>query len=112
MFEKGNKIGHRFKPGQSGNPTGRAKIIGEIQELARAHTPSAIKTLVGIMENEQSPPAARVAAAAHLLDRAYGRPPQGLEHSGNVGLTLEQLIRSSYQLGDDARQITDDTKPH
>jgi Family of unknown function (DUF5681) len=36
-----------FSKGQSGNPGGRPKVVGEVQELARQHTGEAIKTLVG-----------------------------------------------------------------
>jgi hypothetical protein len=63
-----------FLQGHSGNPSGRPAIIGELQKLARAHTPTALATLVEIMSNTASPPNARVAAAVALLDRGYGRP--------------------------------------
>jgi len=39
-------IGKPFKKGQSGNPGGRPKIVGEVKELARTHTAEAIETLV------------------------------------------------------------------
>ena len=35
-----------FKKGQSGNPGGRPKEIAEVKALARAHTITAINTLV------------------------------------------------------------------
>ena len=53
-------IGKPFKKGQSGNPGGRPKVVAEVKELARAHTAEAIQTLVSIMTNPQSAPAARV----------------------------------------------------
>jgi hypothetical protein len=68
-------IGRPFKKGQSGNPGGRPKVVAEIRELARAHTAEAIHTLVSIMTNPKSPPAARVSSANALLDRAFGKPP-------------------------------------
>jgi hypothetical protein len=63
-----------FLQGHSGNPSGRLAIVGELQKLARTHTPTALATLVEIMSNAASPPNARVTAAVALLDRGYGRP--------------------------------------
>jgi hypothetical protein len=73
------KIGKPFKKDQSGNPGGRPKVVAEVKELARAHTEEAIQTLVSIMNNPKSAPAARVSAANALLDRGYGKPPQHIE---------------------------------
>ena len=65
-----------FKKGVSGNPGGKPKELKGIQLLAREHAPQAIKTLAEIMKNAKAPPAARATAAAMLLDRGYGKPPQ------------------------------------
>ena len=35
----------KFRPGQSGNPGGRPKVVGELQELARRYTPEVIEEL-------------------------------------------------------------------
>src|ERR1044072_5042431 len=69
-------IGKTLKKSQSGNLGGRPKVLAEVKELARAHTGDAIETLVSIMTNPKSAPAARVSAANALLDRGYGKPPQ------------------------------------
>lgn len=69
----------KFKPGQSGNPGGRPKIIAEVKELAREYTDAAVKALADIVQNKKAAPAARVAAAQALLDRGYGKPTQYVE---------------------------------
>jgi hypothetical protein len=83
--QQGNsmKIGKPFKKGQSGNPGGRPKVVAEVKELAREHTAEAIQTLVSIMNNPKSAPAARVSAANALLDRGYGKPPQHISGEGS-----------------------------
>jgi len=68
--------GRPFEKGVSGNPGGRPKVLGDVQELARQQSPQAISTLAAIMGDEKAPPAARVAAANALLDRGYGKPTQ------------------------------------
>lgn len=77
-------IGRPFKKGESGNPGGRPKVAAEVRELARQHTADAIQTLVSIMTNPKSAPAARVSAATVLLDRGYGKPPQAVELSNET----------------------------
>jgi hypothetical protein len=41
--------GRPFQKGVSGNPGGRPKVLGDVQELARQQSPHAINTLVEIM---------------------------------------------------------------
>lgn len=53
-----------------------AKALVDIRSLARAHTKSAINCLVGVMNQADAPPAARVAASNALLDRGWGKPAQ------------------------------------
>lgn len=70
---------HRFKPGQSGNPGGLPKGVGEVKKLARQWAPQAIETLATIMQDSGATPSARVAAATTLLDRGFGKPLQQVE---------------------------------
>lgn len=81
--------GRPFPKGISGNPGGRPKVLGEVQELARQKSPKAINTLSNIMHDEKAPPAARVAAANALLDRGYGKPTQ------QISQTLAKIDPSS-----------------
>lgn len=72
-----NKGGNpAWKKGVSGNPGGLPKGIGEVRELARLHTKTAITALVDIVKDKDAPPAARVSAAGSLLDRGWGKPSQ------------------------------------
>ena len=73
--------GRPFPKGISGNPGGRPKVLGEVQELARQKSPEAVNTLSNIMHDEKAPPAARVAAANALLDRGYGKPTQPISQT-------------------------------
>jgi hypothetical protein len=53
-----------------------AKTRLEIASLARSHLESVIKMLAGIVNQEKSPPMARIAAGRELLDRGFGKAPQ------------------------------------
>lgn len=55
-----------------------AKTPTEIKSLARSHTVAAINVLLGVMNQDESPPAARVAAATAILDRGWGKPAQAI----------------------------------
>jgi hypothetical protein len=97
----------RFQPGQTGNPGGRPKILADVQELARCYTKKAIETLAAIMQNEKTPPAARVSAASAILDRGYGKPPQAYADAEGGGLDLERLVHMSYQVGKKTADMRD-----
>jgi hypothetical protein len=56
-----------------------AKAPTEIKSLARSHTEKALKVLAGIMQQDDAPAAARVAAAQALLDRGWGKATQFIE---------------------------------
>ncbi len=86
-----------WKSGQSGNPSGRPKLVAEVRDLARKHTDRAIERLVELIESDSSTTA--VAACKELLDRAWGRAPQFIDQ------TIDQTNR--YE---DARAHAPDTE--
>lgn len=65
-----------------------AKALTDIRSLARSHTETALKTLAGIMEQTDAPPAARVAAANSLLDRGWGKPVQAISNDEDAPFKL------------------------
>ena len=77
-----------WKPGQSGNPGGRSPRVGPngetVAELARAHTATAIETLVEVMSGKGNEPRDRVAAANALLDRGWGKPKESVDLDARV----------------------------
>jgi hypothetical protein len=85
-----------FKPGQSGNPSGR-KPDAAVRELARSHTEVAIIALVVALDN----PRTSVLAAVALLNRGWGMPAQAIvggdEDSAPVRLSMKvNLVRSPH----------------
>ena len=71
-----------WKKGESGNPGGRPTGYGDLRELARTHTETAVQTLVEkIMNDKDAAPSARATAATGLLDRGWGRPEQSISTS-------------------------------
>jgi len=59
-----------------------------VEDAAKAHTPAAIATLAEICADKKVAPAARVAAAEALLNRAWGRPTQRLAGDDDQPLTV------------------------
>jgi hypothetical protein len=57
----------------------------DLVELARKYVPEAVETLRDIMRNPDSPAAARISAATTLIERAEGKAPQTIEHTGAGG---------------------------
>lgn len=67
-----------FKPGVSGNPSGRPKKTPQELDLiaaCKAKTPEALNVIVKIMEAGDKD-SVRLAAAQSIIERAYGKPVQ------------------------------------
>lgn len=104
-----------FQPGVSGNPSGKPKIIKHLRDLARTHTEDAVNTLIEVMSDRSQPGAARTQAAAHILDRGYGKPIQTTLEANvtifdqlspvELDALAELLSNSLGQTSGDARRI-------
>jgi hypothetical protein len=105
--------GRPFEKDQSGNPGGRPKIEGEIRELARQHTMTALRTLIEIAEggeNESAP----VTAANALLDRGWGKPAVlvvGDDGPAVITLNFGTELRPPNRAGDGAAHSIEVTPP-
>ena len=64
-----------LQEGQSGNPSGRPKVVQSFVNLAREHTEEAIATLVRLMRHGKSD-SVQAQASNMLLDRGWGKPAQ------------------------------------
>ncbi|MGZ0105197.1 hypothetical protein [Achromobacter sp. KK8] len=89
----GSKPGERRGGRKKGVPN---KATAEIKALAQQHGPEAIATLVSIMKGTKQPPAARVAAAKELLDRAYGKSVQPIE-GGDPDKPINMALQIAFR---------------
>jgi hypothetical protein len=77
---------NRWKPGQSGNPSG-SNARTKVRRLAVKHGPEAFRRLIELMRSDEPPVALRAAEA--ILDRAYGKPvPELVLAAEQVGFTI------------------------
>jgi len=119
-FEKGNRLGKRFKPGESGNPGGKPKEIVEVAQAARERTKEALDTLYEVMTDADASSSARVSAAIAILERGWGRAPQTVtlkRDSDMKELSDDELIAIAAGTrpngsDDPARAPEGEDKPH
>jgi hypothetical protein len=77
-----------WKKGESGNPGGRSRVVGDIRELCRKEGEKSIATIVALRDDKKTPQNVRLAAAQQLLDRGFGRPVQGINMTSAVPFVL------------------------
>ena len=94
----GRKTGGR----QKGTPN---KATASVKAAAQEHGPAALAALASIAKSTKAPPAARVSAAVAILDRAYGKPTQAIEHTGKDGGPVQQQIAQANMTSDEFREI-------
>ena len=101
---KGGRGGKRAGAGRKkGVPN---KVTVELATAAKVYAPEALKTLHTICTSGSSE-SARVAAAQALLDRAFGKPRQAIEHSGTPGAPIKHDVRlmSAKRFEEIARKV-------
>jgi hypothetical protein len=70
------------------------RTLTEIRSLARSHTRTALKVLVGVMRSADSPLATRIAAANAILDRGWGKPkPASGNGEGGTAEVTQKIER-------------------
>ena len=81
--------------GHGGKRVGAGRKVGEvtrrtleIRAASQVHAAAALATLAEIARNGESE-SSRVAASTALLDRAYGRPAQAVQHQGPDGGAIQ-----------------------
>src|ERR1700755_2803220 len=67
----------QFLPGHTGNPGGRPGLPAEVRARLSALSLSAVQALAEALYGGDA--RVRVVAAAHILDRLYGRPAQATD---------------------------------
>ena len=88
---KGQKTGGRVK----GTPNA---ATADIKAIARDHTAKAIKTLIKLVDREDSP-ATQLGAARELIDRAYGKPSQVVAGDADAPLIFQEIRRTLVRPG-------------
>lgn len=81
-----------FKPGQSGNPAGRAAIPQKLKDKLRAECPGVLDFWIDMYRNEEESFANRNKAAENIWNYAYGKPKEliDIDMNGRLeGLTVE-----------------------
>ena len=70
----------------------QVRTLRYVESLARNHTETALNVLAGIMNEPQSPPLARIAAAKIILERGWGHPRMSISAQDD-GQRLMKIVR-------------------
>ena len=113
---------NRWRPGQSGNPSGHSGAYGEAMKIARSYAPAAMHRLAELAELDQFdsegnlvplsdlPDADRrvIAVAANsILDRAFGKPKLAVEEKDDDMDARIASMSSEERLAEVTRLLAD-----
>lgn len=76
-----------FVKGKSGNPGGRPKTVGEVQDLARKYTKENFAGIVALAESAEDE-SVQLRARQMIHEIGWGKPAQQLQHTGAEGAPL------------------------
>jgi hypothetical protein len=65
-----------WRPGQSGNPSGRSGRYGEMQRLCREFSPQGAQVLIDIALDPNEDSRCRIVATQELFSRGWGKAPE------------------------------------
>lgn len=92
MRDAGNStkavVGRPFKPGQSGNPQGRAKGFGALIREQTKDGAELVAFALALLRGGDVKLEQRFEAAQWLADRGWGRPVQATEMTGEIKINL------------------------
>lgn len=77
-----------FEKGRSGNPGGRPKKDPEFLARVRGYTKEALDFIAKIIADENEDADVRMRAAIWICERAYGKPKQDVDLSGEISVSL------------------------
>jgi len=89
---------HQFKPGQSGNPGGKPKVLYDIMRAARKASPDAFRSIVAISKDPKASAAIRLKASEFIIERAFGRAQIPLHMDGSVEINHRALHLDALKL--------------
>ncbi|MBQ9526891.1 MAG: hypothetical protein IJR68_04705 [Fretibacterium sp.] len=82
-----------FRPGQSGNPSGRPKKDPDAMAILKAAIPSAARRLVELSRSKNEKIALQAASA--IFDRVWGKPMQTQEVHMDADMNLRAEVRAA-----------------
>jgi Family of unknown function (DUF5681) len=90
-----------WQPGQSGNPGGRPKGLGKLlRQKYGEDGQTIIEELHKLAFGKKVPHQVKLHALTELLDRGWGKTPQGIVGDAEQPLALKVMFGGRYRPGD------------